>query len=90
VKAPRVLESPVAFECRLTQIIQLQTAAKEPLSTFVTFGEVIGVHIDQRLLIDGVYDTSQAQHIARGGGPADYFKIGPEQLVRIYRPKKLS
>ena len=87
VKPPRVLESPVAFECRLTQIVQLQTAAKEPISTFVTFGEVVGVHIDRRLLIDGVYDTSKAQHIARGGGPADYFKIGPEQLLKIFRPK---
>jgi len=87
VKAPRVRESPVAFECRLTQIVQLQTAAHEPISTFVTFGEVVGVHIDQRLLVDGVYDTARAQHIARGGGPADYFKIGPEQLFKMFRPQ---
>ena len=87
LQVPRVLESPVAFECRLTQIVQLQTAAHEPISTFVTFGEVVGVHIDRRLLINGAYDTANAQHIVRGGGPADYFKIGPEQLFKIYRPQ---
>ena len=87
LQVPRVLESPVAFECRLTQIVQLQTAAQEPISTFVTFGEVVGVHIDRRLLVNGAYDTANAQHIARGGGPADYFKIGPEQLFKIYRPQ---
>jgi flavin reductase (DIM6/NTAB) family NADH-FMN oxidoreductase RutF len=87
LQVPRVLESPVAFECRLTQIVQLETAAQEPISTFVTFGEVVGVHIDRRLLVNGAYDTANAQHIARGGGPADYFKIGPEQLFKIYRPQ---
>jgi len=23
----------------------------------------------------------------RGGGPADYFSIGPEQLFKMWRPK---
>ena len=50
-------------------------------------GEVVAVHIAQRLLKDGVYDTAGAEHILRGGGPGDYFSIGPEQLFRMYRPK---
>ena len=33
VKAERVAESPVNFECRLTQCIQLQTAAGEQVET---------------------------------------------------------
>src|SRR5450830_1243860 len=33
VKPPRVGESPVNFECRLTQLIQLQTAAHEAVPT---------------------------------------------------------
>jgi hypothetical protein len=24
--------------------------------------------------------------VMRGGGPADYFSIGPEQLFKLYRP----
>ena len=50
-------------------------------------GEVIGVHIDRALLKDGVYDTAHAGHILRGGGPADYFEVGPEQLFRMFRPQ---
>ena len=48
-------------------------------------GEVVAVHIATRLLRDGVYDTAAAGHPA-GGGAADYFSIGPEQLFRMYRP----
>jgi flavin reductase (DIM6/NTAB) family NADH-FMN oxidoreductase RutF len=50
------------------------------------FGEVIGVHIEERLISNGIYDTANAQHVMRGGGPADYFSIGPEQLFKLYRP----
>ena len=86
VDVPRVAESPVAFECRKTQIIQLQSAAGETVNTWLVLGEVVGVHIDRRLLVDGVYDTAAAQPILRGGGPADYFRIQPEALFRMHRP----
>jgi hypothetical protein len=39
------------------------------------------------LLKNGIYDTAHAEHIVRGGGPADYFTIGPEQLFLMRRPK---
>jgi flavin reductase (DIM6/NTAB) family NADH-FMN oxidoreductase RutF len=88
VQVPRVAQSPVAFECRLSQIVQLQTAAGAPINSWVVFGEVIGIHIDKSLLKDGIYDTATAQHIARGGGPADYFSIGPDQLFKMVRPRQ--
>ncbi len=87
VAVPRVLESPVSMECRLSQLIQLQRADGDKVPTWLVLGEVVGVHIDRRLLKDGVYDTAAAQPILRGGGPADYFTIGPEQLFRMHRPK---
>ncbi len=86
IAAPRVAESPVSFECRCTQIIQLQNVAGEKLSTWLVLGEVVGVHIDAALLKDGIYDTAAAEHILRGGGPGDYFTIGAEQLFRMRRP----
>jgi len=49
-------------------------------------GEVVGVHIARHLLKEGVYDTANAQHILRGGGPADYFEITAAQLFRMRRP----
>jgi hypothetical protein len=48
---------------------------------------VVGIHIAKHLLKDGVYDTANAGHILRGGGPADYFTVGPEQLFKMYRPR---
>ena len=86
VRTPRVAESPVAFECRVTQVIPLQTTAGSDTGNRLVLGEVVGVHIARHLLKDGVYDTAGAGHILRGGGPADYFEITPEQLFRMHRP----
>lgn len=87
IKVPRVAESPVTFECRLSQMIQLQGADGTQIDTWLTLGEVVAVHIDRSLLVDGIYDTAAAQPILRGGGPADYFAITPEQLFRMKRPR---
>ena len=87
VKPPRVEESPVSFECQVTQIIQLQRADGDTVPTWLVLGEVVGVHIAQESLKDGIYDTAAAGHILRGGGPADYFSIGPEQLFQMHRPR---
>jgi flavin reductase (DIM6/NTAB) family NADH-FMN oxidoreductase RutF len=87
IGVPRVAESPVSFECRCTQIIQLQRADGATVPTWLVLGEVVGVHINASVLKDGIYDTAAAGHILRGGGPADYFTIGPEQLFHMYRPR---
>lgn len=87
VAVPRVAESPVAFECRLTQMIRLHSADGAALDTWLTLGEVVMVHIDRHLLVDGIYDTAAAQPILRGGGPADYFALGPESRFRMFRPR---
>jgi flavin reductase (DIM6/NTAB) family NADH-FMN oxidoreductase RutF len=87
VAVPRVQESPVSFECRCTQILQLQAASGTQISTWLVLGEVVAVHIAKSLLKNGVYDTAAAGHILRGGGPADYFSVGPEQLFRMHRPR---
>jgi flavin reductase (DIM6/NTAB) family NADH-FMN oxidoreductase RutF len=84
VGVPRVGESPVAFECRVTQQVLLQGADGQPTQSWVTFGEVVGVHIDESLLKDGIYDTAAARPVLRGGGPGDYFEI--DRLFRMKRP----
>ena len=87
VRPPRVQESPVTFECKLSQLIRLTSAQGEAIDSWLVLGEVVGIHIAQRLLKDGVYDTAHAGHILRGGGPADYFTVGPEQLFKMHRPR---
>ena len=86
IAAPRVAESPVSFECRCTQIVQLQAANGDKLASWLVLGEVVGVHIAQSMLVDGVYDTAAAGHVLRGGGPADYFSLDPANLFRMRRP----
>ncbi|HVZ00187.1 MAG TPA: flavin reductase family protein [Dongiaceae bacterium] len=86
VGVPRVKESPVAFECRVTQIIRLQAADGREIDSWVTFGEAVCIHIRQDLIENGVYNTVLAEPIVRGGGPADYFTIGEAQRFRMTRP----
>ncbi|WOD09938.1 flavin reductase family protein [Pseudomonas sp. NyZ704] len=85
IAVPRVLESPVSFECKVTQILQLQGLDSVPVPTWLILGEVVAVHIDQTLLVDGLYDTAAAQPVLRGGGAADYFELG--KRFQLYRPK---
>ena len=86
VAPPRVASSPVAFECRLTQLIRLETKEGRALDQWLVMGEAIGIHIDPALIEDGVYQTAKAHPIMRGGGWGDYFEIGEEQLFRMRRP----
>ena len=87
IGVPRVKETPVSFECRLSQILRLTGADGTETDTWMVFGEVVGVHIARHLLKDGVYQTAAAEPILRGGGPADYFGISPEKSFQMYRPK---
>jgi flavin reductase (DIM6/NTAB) family NADH-FMN oxidoreductase RutF len=87
VSVPRVAESPVSFECRLSQLLQLQGADGGKVDTWLVLGEVVGVHIAQALLKNGVYDTASARPVLRAGGLADYFELDPARRFRMYRPK---
>jgi flavin reductase (DIM6/NTAB) family NADH-FMN oxidoreductase RutF len=87
IRAPRVAKSPVTFECRLTQQIQLQGLDGQTVPTWLTLGEVVAIHIERKLLVDGIYDTAAAHPISRGGGPADYFEITPAQRFLMHRPR---
>lgn len=86
VSVPHVGEARVAFECRVSDVVRLRGADGTEADSWLTIGEVVGVHIDEELLVDGVYQTGAAEPILRGGGPADYFAIMPEQLFRMRRP----
>jgi flavin reductase (DIM6/NTAB) family NADH-FMN oxidoreductase RutF len=86
VAAPRVAESPVAFECKVTQIVQLGDQHGGAIASWVVFGEVVAAHIARHLIVDGVYDTAAAHPILRAGGPDAYAEITPEIMFRMTRP----
>jgi flavin reductase (DIM6/NTAB) family NADH-FMN oxidoreductase RutF len=87
VGPPRVGESPVSFECRVSQQVQLAGADGSPAQAWLTLGEVVGVHIDRRFLNEGVYDTAAARPILRAGGPGGYVEIGPGIMFEMPRPE---
>ncbi len=86
VGVPRVGESPVAFECRLLQQIQLHDLDGNAVETWLSLGQVVAVHIDRRLIRDGVYDTAAARPILRGGGPGAYVEIEAGAFFDMRRP----
>lgn len=67
VKPPRVAESPCALECKLIKIVAMETFDKKPVDCHVVFGQVVGVHIDDRYIVGGRLDTAAMKPIARCG-----------------------
>ena len=67
VKPPRVAASPCALECKWLQTVALDDLDGQPLDRYVVFGQVVGVHIDDRFIKDGRLDTAAMKPIARCG-----------------------
>jgi len=87
VAVPRVGESPVHFECKVTDIVQLRGYAGVMVQAWLVLGEVVAVHIARHLLRDGVFDTFGAGIILRAGGPSAYAEIGPDDRFDMVRPR---
>jgi len=85
VRPPRVAESPVALECKWLQTVSL-TPLDGEARYFLVIGQVIGIHIDDRFVVDGRVDTAAMRPIARAGY-RDYFVATPETRFAITRPK---
>ena len=66
IKAPRVGESPVCFECRHFQTVALP-ADDGHVNDWMVIGRVIGVHIDDRYINDGRVNTAAMKPISRLG-----------------------
>ena len=86
VNVPRVAESPVSFECKLCEVIQLKGADGTRAEAWLTLGEVVAVHIDRAMIRDGVYRTALAQPIVRAGRKGDYFVIREDAIFEMTRP----
>ena len=81
VRPPRVGESPVHFECRVTQIVDLNDA---PGGSSVVIGRIVHVHIREDVLLDGdKIDLERLQPIGRLAGSA-YCRV--TDLFEIERP----
>ena len=57
-----VAGAPAVLECRVTQIIKIEGDAN-----FAVFGEVTGVQLRDDCMVDGAFDVTRFQPLARGG-----------------------
>jgi len=81
VKPPRVLESPIHYECRVTQIVDVSDA---PGGGSVVIGRVVYMHISDDLLIGGdKIDIARLQPIGRLAG-ASYSRV--TDIFDLVRP----
>lgn len=86
VKAPRVKEAPAAFECRHFQTIALPGAGRFEGNSHLIIGLVVGIHIDDRYVKDGLVDVGAMKPVARLGY-MDYAVVTPETIFSINRPE---
>jgi flavin reductase (DIM6/NTAB) family NADH-FMN oxidoreductase RutF len=84
VRVPRVARSPCALECKLLQIVSLDQLDGSPSNRHVAFGQVVGVHIDERFIKDGRLDTAAMAPMARCGY-ADYAVV--HEVMAIARTR---
>ncbi len=66
IKAPHVAEAPAVLECRTHQVLELPCWGDD-LTNLVVIGEVIGVHIRDEHLTDGLLDVLSYNPVARMG-----------------------
>lgn len=67
VKPPRVAATPVAMECVYVESVPLKSAVGERGRYTMVIGEVVMIHIDDRVLVDGMVDLTRLKPIARCG-----------------------
>lgn len=84
VAPPRVAEAPAALECKVTEVFRPKALDGSRSGAFVVIGEVVGVHIDDAFLTDGLFDTVKAGNVARLGY-MDYSSV--EALFQMRRPR---
>ena len=67
VKPPRVAESPVHLEC-VTVAVYPTLSVPGYSPNLIVLGKVVGIHIDQRVITDGVVDQTKLRLLGRLGG----------------------
>ena len=83
VKAKRMLESPVQFECLYRDHL---TYGEGPGSGQIITGEVVRVHVEGSILVDGKISTDLFKPVGRGAG-TDWIlcqqRIQRERLMKV-------
>lgn len=78
IAASRVAAAPANLECKLTKIVQLPGEAN-----VAVFGEVVGVHMRDECIVDGLFDVTTFSPLSRLGY-RDYARV--DNLFSLKRP----
>ena len=78
IPCPRVADAPATFECRLTEVITLPGRGN-----YLVLGVVTGVHLRDDCLVEGRFDVTRFQPVARSGYK-DYTVV--RELFQMTRP----
>lgn len=85
VKPPRVAKSPIHLECIYLQTVELPS--DDPVArNAMVLGRVVGVHISDRVLTDGLVDMTKIRPLSRLGY-MDYAVI--DETFSMARPEKI-
>jgi len=67
VKPPRVKRSPITLECLYNKTIELISSDGKTNTSSLVIGEVVRVHIDDSVIVDGIIDMARIRPISRLG-----------------------
>lgn len=83
VAPPRVKESPAALECKHLKTMELSDLDGRTANAWVVFGQVVGIHIDDDVIVDGKVDVTRCRPLARLGY-MDYCDVS--EVFALERP----
>ena len=82
VKTPRVKEAPASLECRFITRMRLPSTNPK-IENYMVIGKVVGIHIDDAIIDDGMIDMAAYHPLARLGY-MDYTAV--ESTFEMLRP----
>ena len=85
VDAPYVGEAHAVLECRVTQMLYPETLDGSRADAAITFGQVVGIHIDDAVIREGRLDMAAVRPMGRMGY-MDYCDSG--DVFELMRPKR--
>ncbi|MEM1385550.1 MAG: flavin reductase family protein [Pseudomonadota bacterium] len=84
IAAPRVAEAPAVLECKMVKVIDDLPSWRDHAFNIMVIGEVVGVHIDEAVIKDGMIDVTVFSPVARLGY-MDYTTV--DGVFEMLRPQ---
>ncbi len=82
VSPPRVARAYAALECKATGVVETQDITGNKTGAVVVIGQVVGIHIDEKVIRDGRFDVMLADPVTRLGYLDYGFTQGVHELTR--------